>query len=230
MGVEQPGQREQGQGAAVRPRGRALVLGDGRRGPGPPSTEEGDRPRPVRDPPVRRVRPPGLGRIAGAREGPAPVTALAAAGRRGRGDRLVRGLRAAAAGNDAAGGERRHRQDLHHRGAHGPLRRGRRPADRPSPRHHLHPDGHGRAPRAGARPPGARLRRLGRRPGRTAATAGRRHRAAAGGRAARRAGAARATGWARRSPTSTPPPSRRPTGSACRSSTASAPRATSTAR
>ena len=37
-----------------------------------------------------------------------------------------------------------------------------------------------------------------------------------------------ATGWARRSPTSTPPPSRRPTDSACRSSTGSAPPATST--
>ena len=38
------------------------------------------------------------------------------------------------------------------------------------------------------------------------------------------------TGWARPSPTSTPPPSRRPTGSACRSSTASGRRGMSTAR
>ena len=68
---------------------------------------------------------------------------------------------------------------------------------------------------------------IARRPGRPR---GRRARAAAGaaGRPTRwRPGA---TGWARPSPTSTPPPSRRRTGSACRSSTASGRRGTSTAK
>ena len=47
---------------------------------GLPSDRGGRRSRPVRDPSVRRVRPPGLGRIVGPREGPAPVTALSEQG------------------------------------------------------------------------------------------------------------------------------------------------------
>src|ERR1700722_4000688 len=79
MGIEQPGQREQGKGAAVRPRGRAHVLGDA--GADGSSVHRGRRPpRTVRIPSFRGVRPPGLGRIAGAREGPAPVTSLLAQG------------------------------------------------------------------------------------------------------------------------------------------------------
>ena len=111
----------------------------------------------------------------------------------------------------------------------GPLRRGGRHADRPSPRHDVHPHGHGRAPRTGAGPAGARLRRLGRRPGRQGAPR-RTTRSCGSWRTCR--GPSRSCGaaaWARRSPTSTPPRSRPRTGSACRSSTGSAPPATSTA-
>ena len=94
--------------------------------------------------------------------------------------------------------------------------------DRPPPRHHLHPDGHRRAARAGARPAGPRVRRAGRPrlDGGVSARDDEIVRLLADG-SERRGGGAAPTGWARRSRTSTPPPSRRRTDSACRCSTAS---------
>ena len=105
--------------------------------------------------------------------------------------------------HDAARGQCGHGQDLHHRGAHDALRGGRRPAHRPAPRHHLHPDGHGRAPRAGPRPACARLRRVGRRAGRRRHTDRRRDRAAPRRRVPPTSRERAATGWARPSRTST---------------------------
>ncbi len=61
-------------------------------------------------------------------------------------------------------------------------------------------------------------------------TRGRRVRAAPGRRRRKRRSQHAATGWARPSPTSTRPPSRRPTDSACRSSMGSGPPGTWTAR
>ena len=109
---------------------------------------------------LRPPRAPSVGRPARAR---APGGYLASRGR-------STSAAAARAGRHGARGERRHRQDVHHRGA-GRALRGRRDPARPAPARHLHPHGHGRAARA--RAGAARLRRAGAgaRPGRRAAPA-----------------------------------------------------------
>ena len=144
----------------------------------------------------------------------------------GRSTAGVRPVRRPADRHHRAGGERRHRQDAHDRRAGGPLRRRGHGAHRRADAGHVRPGGDGRAARAGAR--AARHDRGGARRPRGRARVRRPGPGAAGHRVGRRGRRTPAAGWRPRSPSSTPPPSRPRTGSACRCWPGSASRPTST--
>ena len=151
--------------------------------------------------PARRATPPALAAAAAARR-----VQLA--------DGTLRPARARCpSGHHRAGGQRRHRQDVHARRAGDPLRRRGRATARPDAAHHLRPGGQPGAARAGARAARSRPQRAlgdpGRSPAPTTLVAPPRRRATD-----ERARARRRSGCATRWPTSTPRPSPPPTSSA----------------